>query len=270
MDQRVDWPEVEAVFDAAMAEPEDAREAFVRARTDDPVIIEEVLSLLQSALSAGAFLEADDEPDPPILTPGEDLGAWRIKSLIGRGGMGDVYWVDRADGLYEQTAALKVMRPGSADDAALFETERRYLARLEHPGIARLLDGGVTGDNRPWMVMELADGASADAWAAKARPGPRQIVDVILQAGEALAYAHDKLIVHRDIKPSNILIDAAGRARVIDFGVARLSSADKTSSAPLSLDYAAPELLEGHAATTASDVYGLSVVKTFGTDGIVD
>ena len=81
---------------------------------------------------------------------------------------------------------------------------------------------------------------------------------MILEAGEALAYAHDKLIVHRDIKPSNILVDGSGRARVIDFGVARLSGVDKAKAAPLSLDFAAPELLEGHAATTASDVYGLA------------
>lgn len=258
MDQRVDWPKIEALLDAALELPESERTGFVRAQAADAALAEEVLALLGSAERAQTFLEEADEPDAPVLTPGEELGAWRIVSLIGRGGMGDVYRVDRADGLYEQTAALKVMRPGSADDTALFDSERRYLARLEHPNIARLLDGGVTGEGRPWMVMELADGAAADAWAVSVRPLPRQIVEIILQAGEALAYAHDKLIVHRDIKPSNILVDASGRARVIDFGVARLSSADKSKAAPLSLDFAAPELLEGHAATTASDVYGLA------------
>ncbi|KAA5805417.1 serine/threonine protein kinase [Alkalicaulis satelles] len=258
MDQRVDWPRIEALFDAALELEEGERAGFVQSQTDDPAILEEVLSLLASAGHAQDFLETEDAPAEPLLTQGQKLGAWRIASLVGRGGMGDVYKVDRADGLYEQTAALKVMRPGPSEDTALFESERRYLARLEHPNIARLLDGGVTAQGRPWMVMELAEGASADAWASRSKAPARLIVEKMLQAGEALAYAHDKLIVHRDVKPSNIMIDAGGRARVIDFGVARLASADKGQSAPLSLDYAAPELLEGQPATTASDVYGLA------------
>lgn len=258
MDRHIDWPAVEALLDAALELPEAERDDFVRSQAADAAIVGEVLSLLRSAARAGTFLENPEQADVPLLTPDEELGSWRISRLIGRGGMGDVYKAERADGLYDQAGALKVMRPGSAGDIALFDSERRYLARLEHPNIARLLDGGVTGDGRPWMVMELADGASADVWAAMSTPRPRQIVDVILQAGEALAHAHEKLIVHRDIKPSNILVDGAERARIIDFGVAGLSGSDKRKAAPLSLDYAAPELLDGDAATMASDVYGLA------------
>lgn len=253
-----DWPAVEALLDSALELPEAERADFVRAQTVDPAVKQEALSLLSAAASAQTFLEDAVEPDTLCLEAGEQLGAWRVSGLIGRGGMGDVYKVERADGLYDQTAALKIMRPGAAGDISLFDSERRYLAQLEHPNVTRLLDGGVTGEGRPWMVMELAEGASADAWVARTGPEPRQIVKVMLTAGDALAHAHDRLIVHRDIKPSNILIDAAGRARVIDFGVARLSSADQGNPAPLSLDYAAPELLEGRAATTASDVYALA------------
>ncbi len=255
---RIGWPKVEALLDAALELPESEREAFVRAQAGDSGLEAEVMSLLGAAARAEDFLEGGGDADAALLASGEQIGAWRIDGIIGRGGMGDVYQAGRADGLYEQTAALKLMRAGSEDRAALFDSERRYLARLEHPNIARLLDGGVTGEGRPWMVMELAAGTPVDDWAAETKAGPRRIVEVMLQVCEALSHAHEKLIVHRDIKPSNILVDETGRARVIDFGVARLAGAEKRQAAPLSLDYAAPELLEGEAATTASDVYGLA------------
>lgn len=254
-----DWPQVEALLDAALELSPQERGVFVREQTSDPALIAEVLSLLDYAGSSEQFLEPPLAAGVDSLMPvGARLGAWRIDAVIGRGGMGTVYRVHRADGLYEQEAALKLMQPLAPEHWALFESERQFLARLEHPGIARLLDGGGGPDGRPWMVMEYANGAAIDVWARRNEAAPRDIVAKVLQACEAMVHAHGKLIVHRDIKPSNILIDDAGRARVIDFGVARLASGDELRAAPLSLDYAAPELLAGEPATTASDVYGLA------------
>lgn len=260
MNQKMpDWPQVEALLDAALELPPQEREVFVRQRTSDPALIAEVLSLLDFAGSSEQFLEPPLAGEVDVLMPvGARLGAWRIDAVIGRGGMGTIYRVHRADGLYEQEAALKLMQPLAPEHWALFESERQFLARLEHPGIARLLDGGGGPDGRPWMVMEYANGAAIDVWARRNEAAPRDIVAKMLQACEAMVHAHGKLIVHRDIKPSNILIDDAGRARVIDFGVARLAGGDELRAAPLSLDYAAPELLAGEPATTASDVYGLA------------
>ena len=260
-ESRPDWAEIDALFDAALERPEAEREAFVRERAGESALAEELLSLLAAERESAEFLEADpsaeDGAEPGSLHPGERLGAWRIEALIARGGMGEVYHAERADGLYEQRAALKLMKPLSDEYRPMFDGERQFLARLEHPGIARLLDGGLSADGRPFMVMEFADGAPIGAWVRERSPHPRRIVSLVLQAGEALAYAHAKLILHRDVKPSNILVDEQGRVRVIDFGVARIAGED-AGRAPVSLDFAAPELFEGETATVASDVYGLA------------
>ncbi|MFN3537727.1 MAG: serine/threonine protein kinase, partial [Brevundimonas sp.] len=254
------WDDVETLLNAALERDEGSRETFVRGATQDRAVAEEVLSLLNCVDSSSLFLEAPSQTaaDDPVLCVGERLGAWEVESLIGRGGMGEVYLVRRADGFYEQSAALKLMNSLSVEHEALFDSERQFLARLEHPGIARLLDGGVRSDGRPWMVMEFASGAPIDTWVRDKALGPRAVVSLISSVCDALAHAHSKLIVHRDLKPSNILVDESGRPRVIDFGVARLTSGDDDLSVPLSLDYAAPELLAGEAAATTTDVYGLA------------
>ncbi len=253
------WDQVEALFDAVRDQPESEHETFIKAQTRDTHLAGEVRSLLDAVRRSENFLEppGDASQDVPILTTGERLGAWRVEVLIAHGGMGEVYRVQRADGQYEQRAALKLMKPLPNEYRPLFDSERQFLARLEHPGIARLLDGGMSQDGRPWMVMEFASGAPADKWIREHSAGARRAVELALQAGDALSYAHHKLILHRDVKPSNILVDDAGRARVIDFGVARLADED-ARRAPLSLEYAAPELIEGKPASTSSDVYGLA------------
>ena len=257
-----EWEEVEALFDAAENLPESKQTEFVEAETSSPELAREVLSLLSAARDSKTFLEATKSSNPALHTPllerGHRLGAWRIDCLVGRGGMGDVYKVNRADGQYEHVAALKLMRAVSEEYREMFNRERQLLARLEHPGIARLLDGGITEDERPWMVMELASGAPIDKWVRSQQADIRQIVRLVIAAGDALAYAHRQLIVHRDIKPSNILVDDKGRTRVIDFGVAHFAETDAPRQTPLSLNYAAPELLDGSAASTASDIYGLA------------
>jgi non-specific serine/threonine protein kinase/serine/threonine-protein kinase len=253
------WDRVERVFDEAMEREPPARQAYVReALTDAPELQAEVLGLLAAADQSETFLETPTLTSA-ALDAGERIGDWRVIGLIGSGGMGQVYRVQRADGAFEQEAALKIMRALPPAYWARFQAERQILANLEHPGVARLLDGGLGPDNRPYMVMEYVEGAPVDAWAGERRLDPAARVRLILQAAEAVAHAHAKLVVHRDIKPSNILVTEAGRTRLIDFGVARLMTSQdaRQTETPISVEYVAPELLEGQAATVMTDVYGL-------------
>lgn len=258
---RGDWAEIDQLLDMALEREDGEREGAVRRAASNSRIAEEVLALLTSAEASdgAAFLEsaADPAEAAPLLPAGSRLGAWKIVSSIGQGGMGEVYRAERGDGLYEQQAALKLMKPLPVEYWPLFDDERRLLARLDHPGIARLLDGGLAPDGRPWMVMEYASGRSIDAWAQQRKSSPRDLVRQIIDVCAAIASAHTNLIVHCDLKPSNILVDDAGRSRVIDFGVAQITGLERRGEMPLSLDYAAPELLSGAQATTASDIYSL-------------
>ncbi|MBN8552046.1 MAG: serine/threonine protein kinase [Caulobacterales bacterium] len=254
-----DWSRVEQVFDAAMELPPDQRLDHVRsALAGSPELEAEVIGLIAAATASDGFLEPS-VGDVSTLTEGTRIGDWRVAGLIGSGGMGQVYRVQRADGTFEQDAALKIMRALPPAYWARFQAERQILANLEHPGVARLLDGGLGPDNRPFMVMEFVEGAPVDAWAAERRLDATARVRLILQAAEAVAHAHAKLVVHRDIKPSNILVTGDGRTRLIDFGVARLMTGQdaRRTETPISVEYVAPELLEGQPASVMTDVYGL-------------
>ena len=256
----MDWGRVEQVFDEAMEQSPDARLDYVRAAlADAPTLQAEVIGLINAADASGDFLELP-AVEAAALEAGARIGDWRIVGPIGAGGMGQVYRVQRADGAFEQDAALKIMRPLPPAFWARFQAERQILANLEHPGVARLLDGGLGPNNRPFMVMEYVDGAPIDAWAATRKLTPAARVRLILQAAEGVAHANAKLVVHRDIKPSNILVTDEGRTRLIDFGVARLMTTGdaRRTETPISIEYVAPELLEGQAASVMTDVYGLA------------
>ena len=256
----MDWGRVEQVFDEAMEQSPDARLDYVRAAlADAPTLQAEVIGLINAADASGDFLELP-AVEAAALEAGARIGDWRIVGPIGAGGMGQVYRVQRADGAFEQDAALKIMRPLPPAFWARFQAERQILANLEHPGVARLLDGGLGPNNRPFMVMEYVDGAPIDAWAATRKLTPAARGRLILQAAEAVAHANAKLVVHRDIKPSNILVTDEGRTRLIDFGVARLMTTGdaRRTETPISIEYVAPELLEGQAASVMTDVYGLA------------
>ena len=257
-----DWSKIEILFDEALERPCDERESFVhRSANGDAALASEVLTLLDAADSSDDFLTEAHPPASSADAEGERrLGAWQIVAPLGRGGMGEVYEVARADGEYRQRAALKRMRPLPEIQAARFQTERQILAELDHPGIARLLDGGLAEDGRPFMVIEFVEGCPIDVHCERVGLGPRDRISLIVEAADAITYAHGKLIVHRDIKPSNILVSTEGRTRLIDFGVARLITPglDGATELPISIEYVAPELLEGRSATTASDVYGLA------------
>lgn len=218
----------------------------------------------------GAFLTDPDEfgaDTAGALAPGAQLGAWRIEGELGHGGMGTVYAVSRADGQYEQRAALKLLR-GAVDDAVSrerFRRERRILARLEHPSIARLLDGGVAPDGRPYLVLERVDGESITRWCDERRLGVEPRLRLFGAVLEAVEHAHRNLIVHRDLKPSNILVNSEGQVKLLDFGIAKLLDQDQETEltrtrAPLTPQYAAPEQITGEAVTTVTDVYALGLM----------
>lgn len=201
-----------------------------------------------------------------LLAPGTRLGPWRVGTLIGRGGAGEVYCADRADGSFEQQVAIKVLQLEEAAQLDRFHAERRILARLEHPGIARLLDGGVTEDGRPYAVIEYVEGRPLVDHCREHGCDLEERLRLFGQVCEAVAHAHRNLVVHRDLKPGNILVDASGRVKLLDFGIAKLLDADDGNAAadftraPLTPDYAAPEQLTGEPVTTATDVYALGVL----------
>ena len=264
MTDATDWQRIEALFDAALDIPAAQRPAWLRDCGAPEAIRNEVERLLDAAEAAGdGWLENDaSHPAPePTLHPGDIAGAWRVVRPLGRGGMGEVHEVERADGQYQQRAALKRIALAQGDDGQRFQSERRILAMLEHPGIARMIDGGLLHDGQPYMVMEYVDGMPVHQWCEQRQSSPRRRVQLVLQACEAVAHAHARLVVHRDIKPGNLLVDGDGRVRLIDFGIAGLPGQDNAGERmPLSLGYAAPEQLAGRETGVAADIHGMAAV----------
>ncbi|WP_376694328.1 serine/threonine-protein kinase [Wenzhouxiangella sp. EGI_FJ10409] len=210
----------------------------------------------------GDALDARMSRDDRALEPGTRLGPWRVLEPIGTGGMGAVYRAERADGAFDMQVAVKLIRGFSDDLARLLTFERQTLARLNHPGIARLLDGGVSDDGRPYLVMDWVEGENLDEWCDRRQPGPSEVLRVFKEACEAVAAAHRELIVHGDIKPANLKVTDSGRVCLLDFGVARLLDRDMQQDLPAAMTpgYAAPEVLEGQPVSTAADIYGLGAL----------
>ncbi len=194
----------------------------------------------------------------------EQLGPWRICNLVGRGGMGEVWRAERCDGMFEMVVAMKFLRSDRPDVLERFKFERRVLAQLDHPNIARLIDGGVTPDGLPYLVTEFVEGDQLDRWCEHKRPKLRERLRLFLQVCDAVAYAHSELVVHRDIKPGNILIDADDTAHLLDFGIAKVVSGpgldEATDESPHTPEYAAPEQVQGGAITVRTDVYALGLL----------
>lgn len=197
---------------------------------------------------------------PPVKAP-DRVGPFRLLEQIGEGGMGQVWRAVRDDGLYEQRVAVKLLHAHLAPlAAARFVRERQILAQLEHPGVARLIDGGVTEDGAAYLVMEYVDGRHIDLAAAEAPLAGR--IALFAAAAEAVQAAHQKLIVHADLKPSNILVDAEGRVKLLDFGIARLLAEDDASQSPTPMTeaFASPARRAGGAPGVADDVFALGVL----------
>lgn len=222
------------------------------------------------ATSAAAFASRHlvDTPGRAEET-GAIIGRYRLVEELGRGGMGTVWLAERADGHFEQRAALKLIRRGMDTDDILarFLRERQILARLEHRNIARLLDGGVSEDGRPYFVMEHVAGTPITQYCADRKTSREERLRLFIAVCHAVQYAHRNLVVHRDIKPANVLINDAGEVRLLDFGVAKVLSPDRPDESstapmrePMTPGYASPEQRSGAIVTTASDVYQLGVL----------
>jgi serine/threonine-protein kinase len=278
------------IFTAALDVPPGATAAFVReACVGDAALEAEVLALLALDAARGGPLDvplarlagplfedvdgaartADATPDEGSGRAGQRIGPYRIVREIGRGGMGMVFMAERADGAYEQRVALKVVKAGLLTEELerRFLRERQILARLDHPGIARLLHGGLGPDGRAYLAMQLVEGEPITTWARERGIGTDARLGLFLEACEAVQYAHRQLVVHRDLKPSNMVVTAEGGVTLLDFGIARVLTAGEDGEATtraglllLTPEYAAPEQLRGEAPTVATDVYGLGAV----------
>ncbi len=272
------WEQVQALFFAALdRDPEDWGAFLDEACRDDAALRAEVEAMLNVhedsqalAIENRLFTEDPPQPDPEALL-GTHVGPYRLKRLLGRGGMGDVYLAERDDEQYRQQVALKLVRPGvgTLDLLARFRTERQILARLVHPHIARLLDGGMTDDGRPYLVMQYIEGVPLTTFCNTHRLSIKERLHLFRQVCDAVQFAHRNLIVHRDLKPSNILVTEAGDVKLLDFGIAKLLDPEAIDvSVPVTRseirmmtpEYAAPEQVRGEAITTATDVYALGVL----------
>jgi hypothetical protein len=266
---RSQWDQIEAALDEILALPEAQwPEACARIAGDDVALLAEIKSLLACTGGVDPVLDSPltvpnfTAPRATGLAAGTRVGVYRIIDLIGRGGMGEVYRAERADGQYEQQVALKLIRSELADQPERFQAERQILAQLEHPGIARLLDGGVF-NGLPYMAIELVNGLPLTEWCTKHGSDLTARLRLFIAVCDAVAHAHSSLVVHRDIKPGNVLVTAEGNIKLLDFGVAKLLSAtpgEVTRNAPMTPAYSAPEQLTGGAITTATDVYALGVL----------
>jgi len=248
------------LFERALEQPTEQRRGFIETQAgEDAALRAAALQLLQAHAASAGFL------DRPASV--RQVGPYRLISPLGRGGMGQVWLAERHDGAYRQRVAVKVLASlvGDPDSQHRAAAERQFLAWLDHPHIARVLDGGTTPEGQPYLVMEYVDGQRIDAWCRERRLDPDTRVRLFLQVLEAIDAAHRALIIHRDIKPANVLVTAEGQAKLLDFGIAKsldepVGKATRTGFAPMTPDYASPEQLAGQRLTTASDVYALGLL----------
>jgi len=270
----MDWAKVQDLFDRASELPPAEVDAYLESACDDPKLRQTVRELLA---------EVDNRPDGflgEIVTShisrltesytvdrtGQKFGVYVIEKLIGRGGMGEVYVARRTDDEFEHRIALKIVRLGVAIDEILsrFRQERQILARLDHPNIVRLLDGGSTPDGLPYLAMDYVDGVPITDYCDGRNLDTKARCRLLIPVCDAAAHAHRHLIVHRDLKPANVLVTSDGVPKLLDFGIAKLLGTENdgnlTELRPLTPDYASPEQRSGAPITTATDVYQLGAI----------
>jgi serine/threonine-protein kinase len=220
-----------------------------------------VQKLLRFAKVAQSFAgNAGAKPAEPVAP--DRIGPWKLLRLLGSGGMGDVWLGERADGTVEHRVAIKRVRGASPAFASRLEAERRILAKLSHPNIARFIDAGVDATGAPWLALDYIDGETLNTWADRTRPSLSERLELFLAICAAVEHAHRHLVVHRDLKPANVLVDAESKPHLLDFGVAKLldGSGGEVTAAALTPAYAAPEQLRGGEVSTATDVYALGLL----------
>jgi len=273
------WQRIKEVFSTALAVPSAMREAWlVQTLPDDPVLANEVRELVAVFQEGGEIFQVrtlvtvpDLPQDLETAVAGLRIGPYRILSELGRGGMGAVYLAVRADQAYEQRVAIKLVKRGMDTDDIVrrFVHERKILAALVHPNIARLIDGGSTTDGRPFFVMEYIEGRPITVFAQNKKLGVEDRLRLFVKVCAAVQFAHQNLIVHRDLKPGNLLVDRDGEPKLLDFGIAKLlappafgklSELTQAHRQPMTPDYASPEQLAGEPVTTATDIYGLGIL----------
>ena len=262
----MDWQELTiAVTHAQTLEPE-ALEVYLQNLSEDsPEISDDVRQIIQNARQAdGFFMTAvgDYLPDEqPLYSQGDIIGLWKIDELSGSGGMGDVYKAHRVDNLYDHIVALKVMRGDDQGRKARFDRERKRLAMLKHTGIASIIDGGVSDQGHPYLVMDFVDGEPIFDFAQIREMGEGKKLGLFRQVCRAVSHAHNNLILHRDLKSENILVTADGALKLIDFGIATLLDDElEAERGPFSLATAAPEQLKGEPLSVQTDIFALGAV----------
>ena len=275
--KKADWGRLRRYFEESQSLSAVERVALLeRVRKEDPDLGAQLEALvaqdesdevsLTGAISSAAAQLREDDADRRI---GLRLGPWRIVSHIARGGMGDVFEAERADGEFEQRVAIKLIGAGalSPDAVARFRAERQILARLNHPNIAQIVDGGTADDGVTYLVMEYVDGLPVDSYCREHGLNVEDRLKLFRRICDVLEFAHRNLVVHRDIKPSNILINQDGEPKLLDFGIAKLLETDAPTepAAPattriMTPDYASPEQILGLPITTSCDVYSLGVL----------
>lgn len=268
--------ELSRLFDDLVVLDAVEREALIESRCAGDAELERHVRALLAADSTGdsedfvigvVASEAASLGQPDVA--GKTLGSWRILRLLAQGGMGAVYLAERADGAYEATAAIKLVRGGVLSSSLTdgFRAERQILAGLSHPGVAKLLDGGSTEDGTPYLVMEYVDGRPITDWCEDRQLGVDARLRLFLKVADTVAHAHSALVVHRDLKPSNILVAADGEPKLLDFGIAKLMDAVEDGADGITQTYRAmtpayssPEQISGGRVGVGSDIYALGVL----------
>ncbi len=272
------WRRVEELFYQALELPVGARRAefLNRECNGDAHLLQEVQSLLASSEVTLANLSEPIQRTASRLVgqaqEGDRIGPYRIVRMLGRGGMGVVFLAERDDDEFRQKVAIKLMNTafGSSESMVTrFRAERQILAQLDHPNIARLLDGGTTPDGQAYLVMEYIDGEPLDVYCNNKKPSVNERLKLFLDICSAVEYAHRYLVIHRDLKPVNILVTADGVPKLLDFGVARLldptllgilAAQTNVTERLLTPQYASPEQIRGEPITTATDVFGIGLL----------
>lgn len=265
-----------ALFERLLGYPGNPRARERLLRREPTAVRARVSALEANVTHAGRALPTRfDDPveDAPVVLPGTRIGAFRLTEPVGRGGMGEVWAAQRADRLFDQQVAIKlIQRCTSPRMLKAFEAERRILAKLEHPHIARLIDGGVTDEGLPWLAMEFCDGRPIDEAAANL-PGAERVA-LFGKGAEAIRYAHSRMIAHADVKPSNVLVGSDGQVKLLDFGIATLlegeEAGEAASAGALTREFASPQRLAGAGPSVADDLFGLGRTLTAVLDGVSD
>lgn len=270
------WARIKPIFAEAAERPSSERPEFIKSQCDgDEILIAEIESLLRAYDEAGSFIEdspqhAAPENDRDIdRMIGRKIGAYELVRELGRGGMGSVYLASRADDEFRKLVAVKLINSNFDNESIIrrFRNERQILASLEHPNIARLLDGGTTEDGSPYFVMEYIEGKPIRDYCDAHRLNTDRRLRLFQDVCSAVHYSHQNLVVHRDLKPSNILVTENGTVKLLDFGIAKLIGgsagfveATLSTSREMTPEYASPEQVRGEAVNTSTDTYSLGVM----------